>query len=917
MSQLLGRVATWAVTRPQPIVAATIFLAAIGAVLAVARLSPDTGTSTLLDSGSESFAATERFKERFGDDAVVVLVKGDLEELVLGDDLGRLLGLEGCLSGRTSPDQRPPAGVCRELAALDPVRVVYGPATFLNQAAIQANQFLDEQTRAALTEARSAGRRAALDAADRGATPAEQTRESEAAAAAVLAGYGNEIVRLAAEFGQTGLPRLDDPAFVSAIVFDRTQERGTPKPRFAYLFPNADAALISVRLRPELDDEERRRAIQLIRDAVEDDRFRLDGGTYVVSGVPVVLEGLADELVGETLVALGIALVVMAVVLLLVLGRPMRLLPLATALAASGLTFGLLAALGGSLTMASVAVLPVLIGLAVDYAIQLHARYLEAIDGGLDAPQAAVAAAVRGGPVVGTAAIATAAGFAVLFFSPIPMVRAFGLMLVAGIGFAFAIALTAGLAGLSFAPTRHLVGRVSVGPGTGGSAADRLGSSARESEKSIEPHPIDRVGRWVAGLRRRVAAPLDVAKRRTRDWAKGALAVSISAPIRVLIVATVLAGAGWAAGTQTEVVSEIRELVPENLPALQSVDELQAATGVSGEVDVLVSAPDLTDPAVIGWMREFRARVLERNGFAGDFPDCRAPETELCPAIALPDLFGSEGAQSRSQVRSVLRAVPEYFSQAVLSTDEDGGDPVASIAFGIREMPRADQKQLIDDLRAQIDPPGAEGPPPGVEAQIVGLPVLAADANEELAGSRYLLALLALVAVGLVLLAVYRAPGRALVPLIPIALATGWSALLLAAMGVPLNPMSATLGALVIAIGTEFSVILSARFHEERARGRSIGDALRVTYSRTGVAVLASGITAIAGFAVLITSGITMLRDFGLVTVVDLAVVLAGVMFVLPAALVWAEDGYRPFNRAGPFLRRGGRKAAALPRRTG
>ena len=43
---------------------------------------------------------------------------------------------------------------------------------------------------------------------------------------------------------------------------------------------------------------------------------------------------------------------------------------------------------------------------------------------------------------------------------------------------------------------------------------------------------------------------------------------------------------------------------------------------------------------------------------------------------------------------------------------------------------------------------------------------------------------------------------------------------------------------------------------------------------RTGAAVLASGATAIAGFAVLIASDIQMLRDFGFVTVIDLAVAL-------------------------------------------
>jgi predicted RND superfamily exporter protein len=127
------------------------------------------------------------------------------------------------------------------------------------------------------------------------------------------------------------------------------------------------------------------------------------------------------------------------------------------------------------------------------------------------------------------------------------------------------------------------------------------------------------------------------------------------------------------------------------------------------------------------------------------------------------------------------------------------------------------------------------------------------------------------------------------VPLVPIILATGWSALILFAIRIPLNPMSATLGALVIAISTEFSVLLSERFRQERAAGFDLTQALSRTYRRTGLAVLASGITAIAGFGVLVLSGITMLRDFGFVTLIDLSVSLGGVLVVLPAVLALAE----------------------------
>jgi predicted RND superfamily exporter protein len=224
----------------------------------------------------------------------------------------------------------------------------------------------------------------------------------------------------------------------------------------------------------------------------------------------------------------------------------------------------------------------------------------------------------------------------------------------------------------------------------------------------------------------------------------------------------------------------------------------------------------------------------------------------------------------------------------------------ANLAFGIRLMPLDRQKQVIDDLKGQLDPPK------GVHAAVVGLPVLAAEANDRLASPwrRGLTLIAALLAVFLVLLAVRRSARAAAVPLIPIALATGWSGGLLFILGLlpgwfplaaDLNPMSATLGALVIAISTEFSVLLSSRYAQERERGASPGRAMELTYRSTGAAVLASGITAIAGFAALIVSDITMLHDFGVVTVVDLSLSLLGVLVVLPAALVWAEQ-HGPFT---------------------
>ena len=98
MRDRFARIAGWCVERPIPVVAAVVLLAVIAGVAAL-RLEPDAGTDQLVDSDSSAYRATQDFKERFGDDAVVVLVKGDLDRLVLTSELGKLLSLEGCLSG--------------------------------------------------------------------------------------------------------------------------------------------------------------------------------------------------------------------------------------------------------------------------------------------------------------------------------------------------------------------------------------------------------------------------------------------------------------------------------------------------------------------------------------------------------------------------------------------------------------------------------------------------------------------------------------------------------------------------------------------------------------------------------------------------------------------------------------------------
>jgi hypothetical protein len=893
-ARLFSALAGLAARRPRLVVAVAIVLGLAGAALAL-RLKPTAATSTFVSSSSSEYRDTQGFYERFGEEPVAVLVKGDLQQLVLSEDLQRLVGLEGCLSGNVPAEalarEGGAHGPCGELANGHPVKVVFGPGTFVNEAANQIDEQLASQTKQAEAQAKQAERVVTQAALGRGLSATEARTLGRQARKITMARFQEGLVTLALQYGLTSKPSLDNRDFVTSLVFDSSKRAGTPKQRFAYLFPSRDAALVSVRMRSGLSESERTHTIELIRRAVAMPQWRLrHGERYLVTGVPVIVSDLTDSITRSIELLLVAVLLLMAAALGLVFtGRP-RLLPLAIALLAAALTFGALSLAGASLAVASIAVLPVLVGLAVDYAIQFQSRVQEESerDGGEAREVVVIRAAALGAPTIATAGAASAAAMLVLLLSPVPMVRGFGLLLVLGVAIAFLCALTAGAGVLTLAARRA---------GAGGWAWPARGFAA------------DVAAAWGEAGELLRDNPL------TRAVTRGALVGATRRPGRVLLAGLALAALGWGLDTQTRVETDITKLVPQSLSSLEGLDALERSTGVGGEIDLMVSSNALTKPATIEWMSRYEQGVLRRYGYSSASGCGKA---RLCPAFSLPDLFSTQGATAgqivpeeaakasgtrgkasktgkagkagkatpagsgkltQAQVTGLLDAIPPYFSQDVITSDRR----VATLAFGIRLMGLQQQQQLIEGMRASLHPPA------GVSARLVGLPVLAAKSGTEVASPlrrvETLLASLAVVALVL-LLAFGGDPRRALVPLVPIALASGWSALILFAMRVPLNPMSVTLGALVIAISTEFSVLLCERHRQELRAGHDTIDALRRAYRRTGAAVAASGVTAIAGFGVLALSDIRMLRDFGLVTLIDLSVSLLGVLVALPAALI-------------------------------
>ena len=312
-------------------------------------------------------------------------------------------------------------------------------------------------------------------------------------------------------------------------------------------------------------------------------------------------------------------------------------------------------------------------------------------------------------------------------------------------------------------------------------------------------------------------APLAAAGPRRRARRRRVLGARRSrAPGRVLAVALLAAAcAGWAADTQTEVVSDLTRSSRRTWPRCATSTTLQATTGVAGEVDVVVeAATSPTRRSSAGCARYqsgcSQAHGTRRAGCGG---------ADLCPALSLPDLFRGAGAPTtpRGCGAAGRRA-------AVLLAGRDHRRPPDGEPR-VRHPADAARRAAGDHRRHA--PPAR--PAAGRDARLAGLPVLAAEANAKLVARAAARHAARRTARGRrsCCSRVYRrwaAPGCRSSRSRSRRAGRRWCSSLLR---IPLNPMSATLGALVIAISTEFAVLLAARFREERARGPAGREALR------------------------------------------------------------------------------------------
>jgi uncharacterized protein len=553
-----------------------ILLSAASAV-GLTRLHPDARVDLLVDPSGSGFKDQALVADTFGADPVVIMAQPNAgSDLLTPDHVVGLSHLEG------------------KLHVAPGVRKVYGPGTLVNTLAISTTTVL---LNVCAQEGKAAETTARQQAAAAGKSQAQQDQAGQQAFQTAVSACAQ---RYAKAFPSLGVPAVNNPTFIRGVLLEPDGQH--IRPFWTWALPDAQHAVITVRLNRDASLDQVRHVIEIVRSAPSSSELKeLRDLRFTTSGSPALTLSVADAVFSSLKLLLPLALLALLVVGLFALGTSMALTIVVAALAA--LWTGGIAGFGGlPVTPATLAVLPVVLGLATDYFIQAVSRVKDS-EG--DPGARVTLAARRILPSTALAAAATAAGMLAFAVSGIPLVRQFGLFMAVGVLMAYLANYLVGL------PLLVLLGRRF--PGT------VLGGTVRPS------------------ARRRLA-----------------MLGSLATP--AVLALSLLGLTGWAALPAIRVETDPAQLVPAGDPALAQAEEVRRQVGLAGEIDLVLQGPDPAAPDAVRWLDQQTRQAVARSG-----SDLKALES--LPGFLAGFNQGTLPDQPRTAL--ILDRVPGYFSGAI------------------------------------------------------------------------------------------------------------------------------------------------------------------------------------------------------------------------------------------------------------
>lgn len=504
------------------------------------------------------------------------------------------------------------------------------------------------------------------------------------------------------------------------------------------------------------------------------------------------------------------------------------LIPLAVAMNSIIYMVGVMGILGYNFNAIMLGVMPIALGLGIDYSLQIHTRYAEARRDGLKPEEAAAKSTRTTGRALLIAMGTTVAGLLSLLISQVPPVRQFGITSASSIIAAMILSVT-------------ILPALLV----------KFDDDSYNQNNNASDKDSDRLESIIS---------------------KFTKLVILKKPIVVVGVVSLLVLGGMYAYPSVQPNQEMMDFWPQELDEKKDIETLSDTVESPKVVYVIAETDTAYSPKTFRELSRYQELMIEN----------KKVNSVQSPVTAVNIANNGTIPSSQREIESIVNKQASQNNMIAVDSVSDNPNAVL-MTFYVDDIEGEPVRTLISNFDGN-----AEQTMTTVEdTRITGKPVVNRNVIENVTAGLTPMTLLSFTLGILFLSFIFLSIPTAFKLVMSV---SGGTVLLVAGsmyiLNIPWNPLTITMSSLALGIGIDFGIHIYERYVEELENGEDAKSAISISVSKLSRPILGSSLTTIFGFGVLNISRFPVLSNFGLTTDLAIAFALLSAFITLPAVLV-------------------------------
>lgn len=249
-------------------------------------------------------------------------------------------------------------------------------------------------------------------------------------------------------------------------------------------------------------------------------------------------------------------------------------------------------------------------------------------------------------------------------------------------------------------------------------------------------------------------------------------------------------------------------------------------------------------------------------------------------------VLNDEGEEWYDRIPDTRNAVAQYFELYLMSGDPDDFEKMVDFPYKhalINARINTSSTPQLRKVRREIEEMVKDDPDVSI---VGGIAEVFSDLDVQVVRGQLISLGIALVAVSLLLMILFRSVTAGLISAVPLALSMIILFGLMGLLKIELNMATALLSSIMIGVGIDYTIHYLWRYREERRRGLQPNDAVKKTLTTTGRGIIFNAFSVMIGFIVLLISSFIPVRFFGFLVVVSIFACLLGAITLVPALCI-------------------------------